>query len=198
MIIGSREIPLATWHKPVVNTDAAKEASLFSSTAPALPSQALSSKSETSTSSGSDSNQNFDEAFAKMMVNLKLATSNTVEGGVSPQATTNIINMDNSKGTIANDKILENSDDHLSLSPYQNSASAEKSATENFMDYMNQSDAEKAREQLTGVSKEEYEKMTPEEQASIDKKVAELTKEQAKIEQQVVRAKIAMAKAELA
>lgn len=198
MIIGSREISLATWHKPVVTTDATKEASLFSSTAPALPSQALSNKSDASTSSGSDSNQNFDEAFAKMMVNLKLATSNSVEGEVSPQANKNTINMDDSKESVAGGENNQPFDDQLSLSPNQGSASAQKSATENFMDYMKQSDAEKAREQLTGVSKEEYEKMTPEEQASIDKKVAELTKEQAKIEQQVVRAKIAMAKAELA
>jgi len=55
------------------------------------------------------------------------------------------------------------------------------------------SDAEKAREQLTGVSKEEYEKMSPEEQASLDKQVEELTKERAKLEQEVVRAKIAIA-----
>jgi hypothetical protein len=66
------------------------------------------------------------------------------------------------------------------------------------MDFMNQTDAEKAREQLTGVSKEEYEKMSPEEQASLDKKVEELTKEKAKMEQQIVKAKIDMAKAELA
>jgi hypothetical protein len=40
--------------------------------------------------------------------------------------------------------------------------------------------------------------MSPEEQASLDKKVEELTKEKAKMEQQIVKAKIDMAKAELA
>jgi hypothetical protein len=79
-------------------------------------------------------------------------------------------------------------------------ASVASSAKDQFMAYMNQSDAEKVRQQLTGVSKEEYDNMTPEQQAAVDKKVADLQKE--KQEQQIaeseVKTRIAMAKAEMA
>ncbi|WP_159812275.1 hypothetical protein [Pseudomonas sp. 18058] len=48
------------------------------------------------------------------------------------------------------------------------------------------------------MSKEEYEKISPEEQASLDKRVEVLTKEKSRTEQQAVKAKIDMVKAELA
>ncbi len=130
------------------------------------------------------------------MVNLRMATSSSEEAvapAVSPLPT---LVSESQGATISagNDDVADN----LTLSLYQDSPTSEKSATDKFMEFMNQTDAEKAREQLTGVSKEEYEKMSPEEQASLDKKVEELTKEKAKMEQQVVKAKIAMAKAEFA
>ena len=40
--------------------------------------------------------------------------------------------------------------------------------------------------------------MSPEQKAAVDKKVAELTKEKAEIAQETIKAKIAMAKAEMA
>jgi hypothetical protein len=194
MIIGSRELPLASWQKPAINTDAVQKDSLFNVAAPAQSSQSVSTKTGTSTDTGSESKQSFDEAFAKMMVNLRMATSASPDS-VSPAMLPLPIENQGTKGSISGD---DKADDNLTLSLYQESPTAEKSATEKFMDFMNQTDAEKAREQLTGVSKEEYEKMSPEEQASLDKKVEELTKEKAKMEQQIVKAKIDMAKAELA
>jgi hypothetical protein len=194
MIIGSRELPLASWQKPAINTDAVQKDSLFNLAAPAQSSTPASAKTGTSNDTGSESKQSFDEAFAKMMVNLRMATSaspDTVNPAVLPPPIENQGSTDSISGE-------EKADADLTLSLYQDSPTTEKSATEKFMDFMNQTDAEKAREQLTGVSKEEYEKMSPEEQASLDKKVEELTKEKAKMEQQVVKAKIDMAKAEFA
>lgn len=194
MIIGSRELPLASWQKPAINTDAVQKDSLFNLAAPAQSSPSVSAKTGTSTDTGSGSKQSFDEAFAKMMVNLRIATSAS-PGTVNPALLPVPLENQGTTGSISGD---DKADDNLTLSLYQDSPSTEKSATEKFMDFMNQTDAEKAREQLTGVSKEEYEKMSPEEQASLDKKVEELTKEKAKMEQQIVKAKIDMAKAEFA
>lgn len=128
----------------------------------------------------------YDEAFAKMMVNLKMATA------IPAAATPPTANQ-----TIASSVNSETSGSSLTLSPNQPPATAEKSATDEFMDYVNQSDADKYRQELTGVSKEEYEAMSPDEKAAIDKKVEELTKQKAQVAQEIIRAKISMAKAEL-
>ena len=192
MIIGNRELAKAAWHKPTINTDAIQKDSLSNLAAQPLPSQSVSSKSETSTGTGADDQGTFDEAFAKMMINLKMATATSGDAAITAEA------APASSSAIAATNNADTARNNLSLSLNQDSSTTEKSATEKFVEYMNQSDAEKAREQLTGVSKEEYEKMSPEEQASLDKKVDELTKERTKVEQEVVRAKIAIAKAELA
>lgn len=192
MIIGSRELATAAWHKPTINTDAIQKDSLFNLAAQPLPSQSVSSNSETSTGTGADDQGSFDEAFAKMMVNLKMATSTSGDDAIA------LGTAPTSSGAIGAANSTDTAESNLTLSLNQDSPTTEKSATEKFVEYMNQSDAEKAREQLTGVSKEEYEKMSPEEQAALDKKVEELTKERTKVEQEVVRAKIAIAKAELA
>lgn len=192
MIIGSRELALAPWHKPTISTDAIQKDSLFNLAAQPLPSQSVSSKSETSTGTGADDNGSFDEAFAKMMVNLKTATATSGDDAIATETAAA------SGDAIAAANSTDTAESNLTLSLNQDSPTTEKSATEKFVEYMNQSDAEKAREQLTGVSKEEYEKMSPEEQASLDQKVEVLTKERTKLEQEVVRAKIAIAKAELA
>ncbi|EPH5799255.1 hypothetical protein LU674_000330 [Pseudomonas alloputida] len=56
----------------------------------------------------------------------------------------------------------------------------EKSATDKFMEYMNMSDQEKLQYMLLaqmGISKEEYDSMSPEEKASIDEKIEERMKQ---------------------
>jgi hypothetical protein len=90
--------------------------------------------------------------------------------------------------------------DIAAVSDSDSSASAALSAKDQFLAYMNQSDAEKVRQQLTGVTKDEYDAMTPEEQAAVDKKVADLQKQKSEqqIAEQEVKTKIAMAKAEMA
>jgi hypothetical protein len=142
MIIGSRELPLASWQKPATNTDATPKDSLFNLAAPAQSSPSVSTKTGTSTDTGSESKQSCDEAFAKMMVNMRMATSaspDTVDPAVPPLP----LETQGTEGSTSGD---DKADDNLTLSLYQESPTAEKSATEKFMDFMNQTDAEKARE----------------------------------------------------
>ncbi|MFJ7797233.1 hypothetical protein [Pseudomonas sp. NPDC096950] len=199
MIIGSRDLSLASWNKTDIHTNMVQKDSLFNLASPVQSSQSgfsEVSKTETSTA-GSDDRKDFDEAFAKMMVNLRKASSKSegAEGtDAAPLPIATVHNHDATFSANSNDVV----GNELATSPYQSPPSSEKTASELFTDYMNQSDAEKLREQLTGVSKEEYEKMSPEEQASLDKRVGELTKEKARAEQQAIKAKIEMVKAELA
>lgn len=56
----------------------------------------------------------------------------------------------------------------------------EKSASDKFMEYMNMSDEEKLKYMVLaqmGISKEEYDSMSPEEKAKIDEKVEERMKQ---------------------
>jgi len=69
-----------------------------------------------------------------------------------------------------------------------------RSATDDFMDYMNQTDAEKLRQELTGVTKEEYDKMSSEEKLAVDEKLQQLLKKKQEITQLELKAKIAVAK----
>jgi len=152
-----------------------------------IPLQSATNSSAFSNDKGPNDNPKFDEAFAKMMVNLRMATAIPEEAAPPTAADQTVVSSGKSRDT---------SDSSLSLSTNQSTPTAEKSATNEFMDYINQSDADKYRQELTGVSKEEYEAMSPEEKAAIDKKVEELTKEKAQVTQEIIRAKIAMAKAD--
>lgn len=199
MIIRSRDLSVASWNKAAIHTNMVQKDSFFNLASPVQSSQSGVSgvsKTETSTT-GSDDKKDFDEAFAKMMVNLRKETSKS-EGAEGTDAAllpiTTAHNHDAAFSTNSNDA----AGNELATSPYQSPPASEKTASELFKDYMNETDAEKVREQLTGVSKEEYEKMSPEEQASLDKRVEELTKEKTRAEQQAVKAKIDMVKAELA
>lgn len=58
-----------------------------------------------------------------------------------------------------------------------NTGTSTSSIQQEFMDYMKQTAEEKMREKLTGVSKAEYEAMSPEEKLAVDKKVQEALKE---------------------
>lgn len=197
MIIGSRDLSMASWNKAAIHTNMVIKDSIFN-LGPAAQSfqSGISgvSQSENSTT-GSDDGTDFDEAFAKMLVNLRKASSTPDGAENAGAALLPIATADNHDARFSVDSNHEAANE-LATSP--SPPSSETTASELFKDYMNQSDAEKLREQLTGVSKEEYEKMSPEEQASLDKKIEELTKEKARAEQQAIKAKIDMAKAELA
>ncbi|MDO7925551.1 hypothetical protein Q6A51_02095 [Pseudomonas sp. KFB-139] len=104
------------------------------------------------------SNNGYDESFARMMFNIKTlaektlseATADSDNGFIASTGSTSAINTDTPTGSVQQE----------------------------FMDYMKQSAEEKMREKLTGVSKEEYDAMTPEEKLALDKKVQEALKEQ--------------------
>ncbi|MCK8665336.1 hypothetical protein M1M11_10625 [Pseudomonas azerbaijanoccidens] len=199
MIIGSRDLSVASWNKAAIHTSVVQKDSLFNLPSPVQFSQSgISGVSTTETSTtGSDDKKDFAEAFAKMMVNLRKASSKS-EGAEGTDAALLPVATAQNHDTTLSTNSHEAAGNELATSPYQSPPSSEKAASELFKDYMNQTDAEKVREQLTGVSKEEYEKMSPEEQASLDKRVEELTKAKAREEQQAVKAKIDMVKAELA
>lgn len=154
-------------------------------------------------STGSSTDQGYNESFAKMMVNLKAAMANTT-ASVSDDdkaAAAAAFSSSADKQVAATDSVTKTVDSEFAAVDGSDSdASVTSSAKEQFLAYMNQSDAEKVRQQLTGVSKEEYDSMSPEQQAAVDKKVADLQKQkqEQQIAEQEVKTRIAMAKAEMA
>jgi hypothetical protein len=154
-------------------------------------------------SAGSSTDQGYNESFAKMMVNLKAAMANTT-ASVSDDdkaAAAAVFSSSTDKQVAATDSVTKTVASELAAVEGSDSdASATSSAKEQFLAYMNQTDAEKVRQQLTGVSKEEYDKMSPEQQAAVDKQVADLQKQkqEQQIAEQEVKTRIAMAKAEMA
>lgn len=154
-------------------------------------------------STQSNAEQGYDESFAKMMMNLKAALAN-VTASVSDDdkaAAAAAFSSSNDKQIAASDSVSNTVDKEIAaVDGSDTSSSAASSAKEQFLAYMNQSDAEKVRQQLTGVNKEEYDSMTPEQQAAVDKKVSELQKQkqEQQITEQEVKTRIAMAKAEMA
>ncbi|MFJ3487591.1 hypothetical protein ACIPL1_29830 [Pseudomonas sp. NPDC090202] len=151
--------------------------------------------------SSTDDKQGYDESFAKMMVNLKAAMANTTDSVTDDDkaAAAAAFSSASDKQVAASDSVAKTVSDNIAASESTSDTSATGSAKEQFLAYMNQSDAEKVRQQLTGVTKEEYDQMTPEQQAAVDKKVADLQKQKSEqqIAEQQVKAKIAMAKAEM-
>ncbi|KGF65448.1 hypothetical protein [Pseudomonas lutea] len=150
---------------------------------------------------GSDnSKQGYNESFAKMMVNLKAAAANTAASLTDDdKAAAAKFVSSSDKQVAASDSVSKTVSDTLAVGDGAGDTDSVGSAKDQFLSYMNQTDAEKVRQQLTGVSKDEYDAMTPQEQAAIDKQVTELQKQ--KMDQQVaeqdVKTKIAMAKAEM-
>jgi hypothetical protein len=109
----------------------------------------------------------YDEAFAKMLLNLKTATQ-TNDNETNPSFV-----------SAANDSNIAASDSAVtSESDVADAVSKFTSVQQQFMDYMNLTPAEKMREQLTGVSKQEYEAMSPEQKLDADNKLQAALKEQ--------------------
>lgn len=205
MIIGNSAIQhfvskaVAHTHLDPTDKDAYNTAVAGASSAPVA---AIAGSTDSATQGSADDKQGYDESFAKMMVNLKAALANTT-ASVSDDdkaAAAAAFSSSTDKQVAASDSVVKTVSDGIAASDSAAGASSVGSAKDQFMAYMNQTDAEKVRQQLTGVSKEEYDNMTPEQQAAVDKKVAELQKQ--KQEQQIaeseVKTRIAMAKAEMA
>lgn len=167
----------------------------------ATPVAAIASNADGVAQGGDNSKQGYNESFAKMMVNLKAAAANTAasltDDDKAAAAAKFVSSSD--KQVAASDSVSKSVSDALVVGDGAGDADSVSSAKDQFLSYMNQTDAEKVRQQLTGVSKDEYDAMTPQEQAAIDKQVTELQKQ--KMDQQVaehdVKTKIAMAKAEM-
>jgi hypothetical protein len=204
MIIGNNAIQhfvsKAVTHTHYDTTD--KDAYTTSAAAGAsAPVAAIASGTDSSTQSSTD--QGYNESFAKMMVNLKAAMANNAVQATDDDkaAAAAAFAASADKQVAASDSVTKTVDSNIAaVSDSDSSASAALSAKDQFLAYMNQSDAEKVRQQLTGVTKEEYDAMTPEEQAAVDKKVTDLQKQKSEqqIAEQEVKTKIAMAKAEMA
>lgn len=112
----------------------------------------------------------YDEAFAKMLLSLKTATqkleTETEPSFVSAANDSNIASRDSAVTTEAD------------VAKVVDGASKFTSVQQDFKDYMDLKPEERMREQLTGVSKEQYETMSPEEKLSVDNKLQAALKEQ--------------------
>lgn len=109
----------------------------------------------------------YDEAFARMLLSLKTATQKT-ETETEPS----FVSAANDSNIAASDSAVTSDAD------VAEAASQFTSVQQQFMDYMNLTPAEKMREQLTGVSKEEYEAMSPAEKQDVDTRLQAALKEQ--------------------
>ncbi|SDG23003.1 hypothetical protein [Pseudomonas abietaniphila] len=204
MIIGNSAIQhfaskaVAHTHFDPTEKDAYTVSAMAGASAPVA---AIAGSNDSWTASSTD--QGYNESFAKMMVNLKAAMANTT-ASVSDDdkaAAAAAFSSSADKQIAATDSVTKTVDNEMAAVDGSDSGtSATSSAKEQFLAYMNQTDAEKVRQQLTGVSKEEYDGMSPEQQAAVDKKVADLQKQkqEQQIAEQEVKTKIAMAKAEMA
>ncbi|MFP3926453.1 hypothetical protein [Pseudomonas sp. W5-36] len=184
-------------HYATTDTDAYTSAMAGAAT----PVAAIASNGEGAAQSSNEGKQGYDESFAKMMVNLKAAAANTAssvtDDDKAAAAAAFVSSAD--KQVASSDSVSKTVSDDLAASDGAGSDGV-GSVKDQFLSYMNQTDAEKVRQRLTGVSKAEYDAMTPQEQAAVDKQVTELQKQ--KTDQQVaereVKTRIAMAKAEMA
>lgn len=146
----------------------------------ASPIPAVDAVSENTSNSNNDAS--FDEAFAKLLVSLKASTQQS-----SDESAFTPLPVDTS---IAARDSAVSKDDGLDVA----TAEPVSSARQEFMDYMKLSPADKMREKLTGVSKEEYDAMTPEEKLSVDQKVQVAVKEQQEAATADVKSKILAAR----
>ena len=185
-------------HYATADTDAYTSAMAGAAT----PVAAIASNGEGAAQSSNDGKQGYDESFAKMMVNLKAAAANTASSVTDEDkaaaAAAFVSSAD--KQVAASDSVSKTVSDELGTTDGAAGSDSSGSVKDQFLSYMNQSDAEKVRQRLTGVSKAEYDAMTPEEQAAVDKQVTELQKQKTdqQVAEQEVKTKIAMAKAEMA
>ncbi|KQQ55807.1 hypothetical protein ASF84_10775 [Pseudomonas sp. Leaf127] len=135
----------------------------------------LSSSADHSAShKGAGGSTAYDESFARMMLGLKTQTETTVSDAVAER--------DN---TASGDTALAANDTTYT------------SAQQQFLDYMKLPAEDRLREQLTGVSKEEYEAMSPEEKRGVDEKFKDALKQQQEVAQQDINVRIKALKAGL-
>ena len=131
---------------------------------------------------GSQQDASYDEAFAKMLVNLKSATQTAAE------SETTFVSKTSDSNIAANDSaVVTDADVGDAVSKFN-------SVQQQFMDYMNLTPAEQMREKLTGVSKDEYDAMSPQDKLAIDDKLQAALKEQQQTATADVNSKILAAR----
>jgi hypothetical protein len=137
----------------------------------------------------------YQESFARMMVNLSMKTPDTQTSAKSSYSdSTDEYSTKYRVDTLQKNDLAANSPDASASLNASTNQQETRSAKDDFMDYMNQTDAEKLRQELTGVTKEEYDQMSPEEKLVVDEKLEQLLKNKQEIAQVQIKAKIALAK----
>lgn len=156
--------------------DLSQEFGAFVSATTQTAATTLSSGAGNTASQGnSQGDSGYNESFARMMLSLKTQGQPSLSGSVADGD--NGVGRDNGLSPI----------DEVNVT----------SAKQEFLDYMQQPATERLREQLTGVSKEEYEAMSPEQQKAVDQKFAEALKRQQEVAQQDINTRIKALKAGL-
>jgi hypothetical protein len=144
------------------------------------------------TSSSSDSSQQdstYDESFAKLLVQLKSGAA-AFESSADSNLALAQGAADNASTTTSTGTVTSTGDDAVAAA----SGTSQSTTLKDFLAYMNESAAEKLRDKTTGVSKSEYDSMTPDQQAAIDKKVQDSLKQQQETATADVNAKILAAR----
>lgn len=146
------------------------------------PPEAKASAAALTSGSGNDTSKNsaqdssaYEESFARMMLGLKTQAETTL-----------------SETTADSDNGVSND-----LSGVSANDTTYTSAQQQFLDYMKQPAEDRLREQLTGVSKEEYEAMSPEEKRGVDEKFKDALKQQQEVAKEDINVRINALKAGL-
>jgi len=184
MNIGGIQHKHAIYHPPVAPTTADTQTTdPFANTA-AAASAVPATASNNSAQSGTTDQSAYNESFAKMMVNLQstkapAATSDS-DADSNPDPIASVVKAaDQSMKGLATAIPVGNAADATgSTSTSSTDTSGLTGAAKEFMDYMSQSPAERLRESITGLSKEDYDKLSPEDKAQVDKKVQDAMKAQ--------------------
>ncbi|BAP44697.1 hypothetical protein NJC40_03950 [Pseudomonas sp. 21LCFQ02] len=150
--------------------DLSQEFGAFVPTITQAAAATLSSGSGSAASQGNaQGDTGYNESFARMMLNLKTQGQSSLSASVA------------------------DGDNGVSTEQGSNLTSTQQA----FLDYMQQPASERLREQLTGVSKQQYEAMSPEQQKAVDQKFTEALKQQQEIAQQDINTRIKALKAGL-
>ncbi|MCO8160934.1 hypothetical protein NJC38_02055 [Pseudomonas sp. 21LCFQ010] len=156
--------------------DLSQEFGAFVPTITQATAATLSSGSGSAASQGNaQGDTGYNESFARMMLNLKTQGQSSLSASVADGD--NGVNRDNGVSTEQGSNLT--------------------STQQAFLDYMQQPASERLREQLTGVSQQQYEAMSPEQQKAVDQKFTEALKQQQEIAQQDINTRIKALKAGL-
>jgi hypothetical protein len=183
MNIGGIQHKHAIYHAPVAPTTADKQTTdPFADTAAAsaVPATASNNSAQTGTTDQSA----YNESFARMMVNLQSTKAPAANSDSDADANSDPVGSvvkaadQSMKGLATAIPVGNAAGSSDSGSTDSTDTSGLTGAAKEFMDYMSQSPMERLRESITGLSKEDYDKLSPEDKAKVDKKVEDAMKAQ--------------------